>query len=182
MVDIQDNTFWPRAIALVDMNAFFASMEQHDDPALYGRPVAVTNGLVGTCIITCSYEARHYGIHTGMRVNQARKLCPDLVQRPARPQRYAQVSTNIMTALHDITPDVEVFSVDEAFLEVTRCQRLWGTPEKIAKLIKKKVFEASGITCSIGISGDKTTAKYAAKLKKTQWTDPDTALAGKGEA
>ena len=137
MVDIQDNSFWPQAIALVDMNAFFASIEQHDDPVLYGQPVAVTNGLVGTCIITCSYEARRFGIHTGMRVKQARELCPDLVQRPARPQRYAQVSTNIMAALHTITPDVEVFSVDEAFLEVTHCQHLWGTPEKIAELAEQ---------------------------------------------
>lgn len=166
MTDIQDNYFWPQAIALVDMNAFFASIEQHDKPALYGRPVAVTNGLLGTCIITCSYEARRYGIHTGMRIKQARRLCPELVQRPARPERYAEVSTNIMAALHDITPDVEIFSVDEAFLDITHCQRLWGPPEQIARLIKNNIFESSGLSCSIGISGDKTTAKYAAKLQK----------------
>ena len=71
-----------------------------------------------------------------------------------------------MAALHDITPVVEVFSVDEAFLDVTRCQRLWGGPAAIARLIKSKVFEASGVSCSIGMSGDKTTAKYAAKLEK----------------
>src|SRR3990172_7070844 len=99
MVDIQDNGYWPRAIVLVDMNAFFASIEQHDDPSLYGKPVAVTNGLTGTCIITCSYEARACGIHTGMRIREARQLCPELVQRPANPERYAQVSTNIMAAL-----------------------------------------------------------------------------------
>ena len=166
MADRQHNDYWPRAIALVDMNAFFASIEQHDDPTLYGRPVGVTNGLTGTCIITCSYEARRHGIHTGMRVREARRLCPAFIQRPARPERYAQVSTRIMAVLHDITPDVEVFSVDEAFLDVTRCQRLWGPPAVIAGLIKKKVFEVSGVPCSIGISGDKTTAKYAAKLKK----------------
>lgn len=166
MVDILDNGHWPRAIALVDMNAFFASVEQHDEPALYGKPVAVTNGLTGTCIITCSYEARRYGVHTGMRVKQARRLCPELVQRPARPERYARISTHIMAAMQDISPDVEVFSVDEAFLDVTRCQRLWGPPEEIARLVKRKVFEVSGVPCSIGISGDKTTAKYAAKLEK----------------
>ena len=166
MVDIQDNGYWPRAIVLVDMNAFFASIEQHDDPSLYGKPVAVTNGLTGTCIITCSYEARRYGVHTGMRVKQARHICPGLVQRPARPERYARVSTRIMAVLHDITPDVEVFSVDEAFLDVTRCQRLWGPPENIARLIKSRVFAVSGVPCSIGVSGDKTTAKYAAKLQK----------------
>jgi len=157
---------WPRAIALVDMNAFFASIEQHDHPEWRGRPVAVTNGSLGTCIITSSYEARAYGIRTGMRLKKARQLCPQLIQCPARPRRYAEISAAIMAALEDITPDVEVFSVDEAFLDVTHCQRLLGPPPHIAQLAKKKVFEASGILCSVGISGDKTTAKFAAKLNK----------------
>ncbi len=157
---------WPRAIALVDMNAFFASIEQRDQSEWRGRPVAVTNGLQGSCIITCSYEARAYGIKTGMRLKQARQLCPELIQCPARPERYAATSTAIMDALQDITPDIEVFSVDEAFLDVTHCQRLLGTPPQIAWLAKQKVFESSGILCSIGISGDKTTAKFAAKLDK----------------
>lgn len=157
---------WPRAIILVDMNAFFASIEQRDRPEWRGRPVAVTNGLQGTCIITCSYEARAYGIKTGMRLKEARRLCPELIQCPARPQRYAAVSTAIMDALQSITPDIEVFSVDEAFLDVTRCQSLLGTPEQIAQQTKGVVFAASGVLCSIGVSGDKTTAKYAAKLNK----------------
>ena len=157
---------WPRAIALVDMNAFFASIEQHDHTEWRGRPVAITNGLQGTCVITCSYEARSYGIKTGMRLKQARQLCPELIQCPAHPQRYAAISTDIMNALQDITPDIEIFSVDEAFLDVTHCQRLLGTPSRIARLAKQKVFDASGILCSIGISGDKTTAKFAAKLNK----------------
>lgn len=158
--------FWPRAIILVDMNAFFASIEQLDRPAWRARPVAVTNGLAGTCIITCSYEARRYGVRTGMRLREARRLCPDLIQCAARPERYAAVSTRIMQALEDITPDVEVFSVDEAFLDVTHCQRLWGPPETIARLVRRKVYESSGLTCSIGVSGDKSTAKFAAKLDK----------------
>ena len=158
--------YWERAIILVDMNAFFASVEQYDNPEWRGRPVAITNGTVGTCIITCSYEARAYGVKTGMRLKRGRELCPDLIQCPARPERYAAVSSDIMSALQDITPDVEVFSVDEAFLDVTHCQRLLGTPEHIAYLAKQKVFEASGVLCSIGVSGDKTTAKYAAKLDK----------------
>lgn len=162
----QESGYWPRVIALVDMNAFFASIEQQDRPEWRGRPVAVTNGLQGTCIITCSYEARSAGLKTGMRLKQARELCPELIQCPARPERYAAVSTAIMTALQDITPDVEVFSVDEAFLDATACQRLWGPPGTIARLIKEKVFAASGLHCSVGISGDKTTAKYAAKLDK----------------
>ncbi len=114
---------WPRAIILVDMNAFFASVEQRDYPELQGRPIGITNGLTGTCIITSSYEARAYGIKTGMRVREAKQLCPDFIQIPARPHRYAQVSTAIMEALTTITPDMEVFSVDEAFLDVTHCQR-----------------------------------------------------------
>ena len=148
------------------MNAFFASIEQLDNPEWRGRPVAITNGLTSTCIITSSYEARASGIKTGMRLKEARQLCPGLIQSPARPGRYAAVSTRIMLALENITPDVEVFSVDEAFLDVTHCQRLLGTPEHIAQLTKDTVFKASGILCSVGVSGDKTTAKYAAKLNK----------------
>ena len=160
------NRSWPRIIILVDMNAFFASVEQHDCPEWRGRPIAITNGKIGSCIITSSYEARAYGVKTGMRLKEARKLCPELIQCPARPERYAEVSSNIMSALLSITPDVEVFSVDEAFLDVTHCQQLLGKPEEIAILTKQTVFEASGILCSVGISGDKTTAKYAAKLNK----------------
>ena len=157
---------WPRAILLVDMNAFFASIEQRDHSEWRGQPVAITNGLQGSCIITCSYEARAYGIKTGMRLKQARQLCPGLIQCPAHPERYAATSAAIMGALQDITPDIEIFSVDEAFLDVTHCQRLLGTPPQIARLAKQKVFESSGILCSVGISGDKTTAKFAAKLDK----------------
>lgn len=159
-------TFWQRAIILVDMNAFFASVEQLDNPAWRGRPVAITNGQQGTCIITCSYEARAYGIKTGMRLKEAWTKCPELIQCPARPERYAAISSNIMSALQYITPDVEVFSVDEAFLDVTRCQKLLGSPKHIADLVKQAVFNASGLLCSVGISGDKTTAKYAAKQNK----------------
>ena len=159
-------THWPRAIALLDMNAFFASVEQRDFPALRGRPVAITNGLRGSCIITCSYEARAFGIRTGMRLREARARCPQLLQRPARPQTYARVSARIMQALREVCPDVEVFSVDEAFVDITPCQRLYGSPQAAARKLKQAVFEASGLRCSLGLSGDKTTAKYAAKLHK----------------
>jgi DNA polymerase-4 len=159
-------SFWPRAIIHVDMNAFFASIEQLDFPELKGLPVAVTNGAQGTCIITCSYEARSYGIKTGMRLYAAKKLCPHLIQRSSRPYRYAEVSTAIMQLLTDITPDMEVFSVDEAFLDVTNCQRLHGSPIVIGEMVKQKVLQATNISCSVGISGDKTTAKFAAKQQK----------------
>lgn len=160
-------TPWPRAIILVDMNAFFCSVEQLDNPELQGRPIGITNGSQGTCIITCSYEARAFGIHTGMRLREAKRLCPEFIRIPSHPRRYAEVSSNIMDALTMLTPDVEVFSVDEAFLDITHCQRLMGPPEQIANMVKQTVLEASGgVLCSIGLSGDKTTAKYAAKLNK----------------
>src|SRR5690242_6850640 len=119
---------WPRAVALVDMNAFFASIEQMDFPELQGRPIGETNGMTGTTIITSSYEARKYGIKTGMKVREAKTLCPGFVQRPARPERYSEISTRIMEALTTITPTVEVFSVDEAFLDLTDLQDHIGHP------------------------------------------------------
>lgn len=154
-------------IGLVDLNSFFASIEQLDHPEWRGRPIGVTNGLRGTCIITSSYEARAYGIKTGMRVKEARSLCPGFIQAPSRPSRYTTVSCAIMAALEDISPDLEIFSVDEAFLDLTRCQSYYNsTAEALGGRIKQTVFAASGLLCSVGISGDKTTAKYAAKLEK----------------
>jgi len=148
------------------MNAFFASVEQVDHPEWRAKPVALTNGGIGTCIITCSYEARAFGVKTGMHIKLARQLCPQLIQVASRPQRYAQVSANIMHALARFTPDIEIFSVDEAFLDVTRCQQLWGSSREIANRVKRSVYENSGILCSVGVSGDKTTAKFAAKQQK----------------
>lgn len=163
---LESSVHWPRAIILIDMNAFFASVEQRDHPEWRGRALAVTNGKQGTCVITASYEARAYGVKTGMRLYEAKKLCPDLIQVPAHPDRYVEVSRAIMKALASLTPDMEIFSIDEAFLDVTRCQLLFGPPEKIGELAKQLVFKASGLHCSIGISGDKTTAKFAAKQQK----------------
>ena len=157
---------WERAVVFVDMDAFFAGIEQRDRPELRGKPIGITNGLTGTCFITSSYEARKHGIRTGMRLQQAKQLCPDVIQVAARPYRYAEVSTNIMAALQMITPDVEVFSVDEAFLDVTRCQKIYSSPIEAGKLAKQVVYDVSGVTCSIGVSGDKTTAKHAAKKDK----------------
>jgi len=157
---------WPRAILHVDMNAFFASIEQRDFPELRGRPVAVTNGPQGATIITASYEARAFGVRTGMHIRDARKLCPTIVKRASRPSEYVKVSTAIMAALDAVTPDIEVFSVDEAFLDVTGVQHIHGTPEAMARMAKRLVMEVSGLLCSVGVSGDKTTAKYAAKQQK----------------
>lgn len=121
---------WPRAVIHVDMNVFFSSIEQQDRLELRGHPVGISNGLQGTRIITSSYEARAYSVKTGMQLREARVLCPDIVQVAARPERYVAVSTAIMSALTSVTPDVEVFSVDEAFLDITKCQALWGLPER----------------------------------------------------
>lgn len=155
-----------RVIILVDMNAFFASIEQLDHPEWRGRALVVTNGRQGTCVITSSYEARSFGIKTGMRLKEAKALCPDLIQVSARPERYVTVSQAIMQALTALTPDMEVFSVDEAFLDVTASQQLFGSPEKMGRMAKELVYQASGLLCSVGVSGDKTTAKYAAKQQK----------------
>ena len=132
---------WPRAIILIDMNAFFAAVEQLDHPEWRGRALAVTNGKQGTCVITCSYEARAFGIKTGMRLYEARRLCPNLIQVPAQPERYVQVSRAIMQALATLTPDMEIFSIDEAFLDVTRCQQLFGSPEKIGLMASELVLK-----------------------------------------
>ncbi len=161
------NNHWPRAIIFVDMDAFFASIEQLDEPTLRQQPVAVTNGMRGTCIITCSYEARARGIYTGMRIKEAQQLCPQLVQRPARPQRYAQLATRMSDALRDeISPDLEIFSVDEAFLDVSHCQKLLGPPEAIAALTREVINAAVNLPCTVGVGGDKTTAKFIAKEHK----------------
>lgn len=160
-------TQWERAIVFVDMDAFFASIEQKDDPNLRGRPVAVTNGQQGTCIITCSYEARARGVHTGMRIREAQQLCPDLVQCAARPQRYARFASLLSETLRqEISPELEIFSVDEVFIDVTRSQRLFGTPEQIGQRVRQVMDEVVQLPCTIGISGDKTTAKYVAKVHK----------------
>ena len=118
------------------MNAFFASIEQRDFPELLGMPVAVTNGNHGSCIITSSYEARAFGIKTGMRLRDGKKICPHLIQRPSRPHIYANTSANIMDILKTITPDIQIYSVDEAFLEVTNCMRIYKDINVIVYKIK----------------------------------------------
>ncbi len=158
--------FWPRAFVHADMNCFFAAVEQLDVPELVGAPVAVTNGLTGTCVITSSYQARACGVTTGMHIKKARQLCPDIVQRPARPKRYAEISARIMHELTAISPDVEIFSVDEAYVDITRMQKMYGHPIDIARKIKSRIYEVSGLKCSVGVSEGKLTAKWAAKQNK----------------
>lgn len=154
-------------IALVDMQAFFPSCEQIDFPELMNKPVAVTNGEAGTCIISSSYEARAFGIKTGMRMQEALQLCPEIIKRPSRPKRYAEISAKIISALRDITPDIEVFSIDECWIDLKPILDLYKGVDNIAKMIRKAVYDSSGgINCSIGISEGKLTAKFVAGVNK----------------
>tara|TARA_Y100000768_G_scaffold385192_1_gene370797 strand:- start:14695 stop:15912 length:1218 start_codon:yes stop_codon:yes gene_type:complete len=150
----------------VDMNAFFASIEQRDFPQLSGMPVAVTNGRHGSCIITCSYEARAFGIKTGMKIYEGKRICPHLIQRPSRPKVYAATSTRIMNILQRVTPDIQIYSVDEAFLELTNCMKIYKKIDNVVYKIKDLIYESENLKCSIGISYSKSLAKYASKINK----------------
>jgi DNA polymerase-4 len=155
-----------RTIMHVDMNAFFAMVEQPSNPALRGRPVAVTGSEQRTVILTASYEARQFGIRTGMLRHEARARCPGLVLLPARNPLYTDVAAQIMALLHDYTPLVEVFSIDEAFLDLTGSLTLFGGAERIAYLIKSRLRARFGLTCSIGIAPNRLLAKLAAERVK----------------
>ena len=148
------------------MNAFFASIEQRDFPELVGKPIAVTNGIKGSCVITSSYEARAFGVKTGMRLYEAKRICSHLIQRPSRPNIYTAVSTNIMNLLKNITPDVQVYSVDEAFLELTNCMRIYKNIDTIIYRVKDLIYSSENLKCSIGVSYSKSLAKFASKVNK----------------
>ena len=159
--------FWSKAIMLIDMDAFYASVEQRDNPVLRNKALVVTNGIRASSVITSSYKARSYGIKTGMKIYEAKRLCPELYVRQARHDIYQNISNNIMQILRDcISPDLEVFSIDEAFLDITKSQPILGHVGQIAKLAQKIIKQKFDLDASIGIGGDKTTAKLAAKEKK----------------
>jgi impB/mucB/samB family./impB/mucB/samB family C-terminal./IMS family HHH motif. len=154
-----------RKIIHVDMDAFFASVEQHDNPKLKGKPVIV-GGLSGRGVVsTCSYEARKYGIHSAMPMYMAKSLCPNGVFLPVRFQRYREVSKKVFDILYEITDIVEPLSIDEAYLDVTDIDK---NPEDIAKEIKEKVYNETGLTVSAGVSYNKFLAKIA-----SDWNKPD---------
>ncbi len=155
-----------RTILHLDMNAFFASVEQQANPALLGRPIAVVGSASRTVILTASYEARASGVKTGMTVGEARRHCPELTLVVADNRKYTHTSAGIMAILRDFTPLVEVFSIDEAFLDVTGSLSLFGGAERIARLIKTRISHAFGLTCSIGIAPNKLLAKLASEMKK----------------
>jgi len=155
-----------RTILHIDMNAFFASVEQQSNPELRGKPIAVIGAAKRTVITTCSYEARAFGVKTGMNTWEARQKCPELILVIGNNRKYTYTSTEIVKIMREYTPMVEVFSIDEAFLDVTGSLALFGSPEKIATDIKERIRERFGLTCSIGIAPNKLLAKLASDMKK----------------
>jgi DNA polymerase IV len=149
----------------VDMDAFFASVEQMDDPSLRGRCVVVGGSHRGV-VAAASYEARKYGIRSAMPIFQARGRCRDLVIVPPRRKRYAELSRRIMNNLRDFSPLVEPVSIDEAYVDITGCRRLHGEPRQIARNIKNRIRSLTGLTCSVGVAPNKFLAKIASDLEK----------------
>ncbi len=154
-----------RTILHIDMNAFFASVEQQANPALRGKPVAIV-GTGRTVVTTASYEARALGVKTGMNRWQAIQKCPQLIFVIADNRKYTWTSCRIMEIFHDYTPLVETFSIDEAFLDVTGSLAIFGSAKRIAFLIKARIRHRFGLTCSIGIAPNKLLAKLASEMQK----------------
>ncbi|MGZ4200211.1 MAG: DNA polymerase IV, partial [Thermoleophilia bacterium] len=151
----------------VDMDAFFASVEQARDPALRGRPVIVGGRADRRSVVTtASYEARAFGVRTAMPVARALRLCPEAVLVPGDMRAYAAVHRRLIELFGGFTDRVEVVSIDEAFLDVTGSRRLFGPPQAIARRIQQRVVDDHGITCSIGIGPNKLLAKLASDLGK----------------
>ena len=148
------------------MNAFFASVEQQANPELRGKPIAVIGAAKRTIVTTCSYEARAFGVRTGMNSWEAKKVCPGLIFVIGNNRKYTYTSTRIFEIMREFTPLVEVFSIDEAFLDVTGSLSLFGSPERIAGLIKGRIREQFGLTCSVGIAPNKLLAKLASDMQK----------------
>jgi DNA polymerase-4 len=149
----------------LDMDAFYAAVEQSDNPELRGKPVMVGGSMRGV-VCAASYEARRYGVHSAMPVFQARRLCPQGIFLPVRMDRYREVSRTVMVILRGTSPLVEQVSIDEAFADITGTERLHGPPVALALRVKAAVREATSLTCSIGIAPNKFLAKIASDLKK----------------
>ena len=155
-----------RTILHIDMNAFFASVEQQANPELRGKPIAVVGGHGRTVITTSSYEARAKGVKTGMAIWEGKRTCPDLIIVVGDNRKYTYTSTKINEIFRDYTPEVEAFSIDESWLDVTYSLGIFGSAETIAYLIKARIRHSFGITCSIGIAPNKLLAKLASDLRK----------------
>ena len=155
-----------RTILHIDMNAFFASVEQQADPELRGKPIAVVGGGGRTVITTSSYEARAKGVKTGMAIWEGKRTCPELIIVVGDNKKYTHTSTMINGIFRDYTPEVEAFSIDESWLDVTHSLSIFGSAVNIAYQIKARIRDSFGITCSIGIAPNKLLAKLASDMQK----------------
>ena len=157
----------PRTIIHVDMDAFYASVEQRDRPELAGRPVVVGADPRGRGVVSAaSYEARRFGVHSAMPIGRAARLCPHAAFLPVDMVKYAQVSRRIMEVLAEFTPLMEAVSIDEAFLDVSASRALMGDGPTIAARIKARIREAVGLAASVGVATNKFVAKVASDLEK----------------
>ncbi|MCC6345734.1 MAG: DNA polymerase IV [Nitrospirales bacterium] len=150
----------------IDMDAFFASVEQQANPKLRGKPIAVIGSGARTVVTTRSYEARKYGVKTGMNIHEARRLCPHLILVVGDNEKYTYTCTELEKVYRRFTPDVEIYSIDEAFLDVTTTHHLFGGPMAIGAEIKKRIRETFGISCTAGIAPTLLLAKLASDLAK----------------
>ena len=158
-----------RKILHIDMDAFYASIEQRDNPALKGQPVIVGGDAEKRGVVSAaSYEARAFGVHSAMPASQARRLCPQGVFLPVRMDRYREVSGQIFEVFQGYTPLIEPLSLDECFLDVTGCESLFGPAPEMAREIKRKILVRTGLTASAGIAPNKFLAKIA-----SDWRKPD---------
>lgn len=159
----------------IDMDAFFASVEELSNPAIRGKPVVVAGPGERSIITTASYPARKFGIRTGMTVGQAKVLCRKIVIIKSDYRKYSDASKKIMAVLESFTPDVHAASVDEAFLDVGSVPGRNESPRHLAIQIKKKIKQETGLTCSIGIAENRLLAKLASDMKKPDgltWLEP----------
>jgi DNA polymerase IV len=156
----------PRIIACVDMDAFFASVEQRDNPALRGKPIAVTGAGERTVITTSSYEARAYGVKTGMTTYEAKRLCPPIILVVGNNQKYAETCTRLQEICLRFTPDTETYSIDEIFLDITGSHHLFDGPESLARTLKGTIKDELALTCTVGMGPNILIAKLASDLAK----------------